>query len=53
MVLDDMMEENVVLKKRLAFMEDLVKVWKEEDRVREIKHREHERDLLGGEKYGK
>lgn len=38
MLIDEMLDENVVLKKRISFMEDLLKVWKEEDKVRESKY---------------
>lgn len=46
MILSDMLSENVVLKQRIAFIEGLLKVWKEEDKQREIKQKENEKKML-------
>ena len=43
MILSDMLNENVILKQRIAFIEGLLKVWKEEDKQREIKQKENEK----------
>lgn len=37
MTIDEMQEENVVMRRRMNFIEDLIKVWKEEDEIRRKK----------------